>query len=966
MSKLYVYYQRQGGNDEWIPTQADSDLAQVKPTFVTVLALDTLLDDHPSRETLDAVKYRGPMYFDLDSADIADSIESGKQLAEKLIEAGLQDGDFEVYLSGKKGLHFIIPPICFMEKVIPVTKLPAVYKEIAFRLAVPATDFKVYTARKGRMLRTCYNIRENNNYRVPVSVTELRELTPETYDSLCKAPRPAVATTPRYRAQFALVYDAASQKIAGIKRKKIKPVTSAELGKAAPELAQILAGENLSDIGFNKIAMQLCIYAREANWSEDILVEKANGLLQNHASDGYRYNTPTKREHELRRMFSYVEDNPAYEYSIDFLKSCLTRPSRTGVTDSGEHGEGESETFVLSSGVNVRGKSYTVERGDDGEVEISNFIFTNSQTLHEPSDGRILAIRTQVGTETNVVLEPKNFTSSAALQNIISGFGKSFTGSDVHARGIYQIMLREVTKTSYIIGSEGMNFIKLPAHPDQEVANTPFLVWADRYRVATQAWLRERDVNLEFLGYPEDKGVIQTDLTNAPRMGEWLEGNRERLAECFRDLFKSTDVETLSRALGWMVAAHWAPLFHECFQKFPLLHVYGRAGSGKTELTTALLHLFYYQTEPKYTSPSASVFAFLTMLGGSGSIPILLDEWKPPMMDRNAVERYRSIFRSAYNAAETQRGGGNKGNSSFGALNTIKLSAPIIFMSEAGETEKAIVDRCVMLSFKRSSTRESGATLAAFRKFKANLEPLSILGKHIAGRILRDGEIEQFQADMKAMEDWTYSRYTVQPGDIERYESGELTKEAYDRKLKYGNEMRPLYNCTVVMFGLSRLRGILQELLGDLFDKDMQDTFRTLVTKSFTGLDASTNILPEYAQVLSALSDMTRLQTSTTPGDHHLIEGVDYNLSEVGGKSVLILATRFAYNKYRQYQRIIGQAPLYPNDVSFEQALKAVPQFMVEGTGCARMKVDTVVLDSDSLAMMGVRPFAGKPVPLPT
>ena len=965
MSKLYVYYQRVGGNEDWTPTQVDTDLSSVKPTFITVLALDTLLDDHPSRETLDNCRYSGPLYFDLDSADIADSISSGQQLLDKLLEAGLQEGDFEVYLSGKKGLHFIVPPTCFMEKVAPLAKLPAIYKEIAFKLAVPATDFKVYTARKGRMLRTCYNIRENGNYRVPVSVAELRTLTPETYDSLCKSQRNPVATTPRYRAQFALLYDAAAQKIASFKRKKIKPVTAAELGKAAPELTQILAGQNLSDIGFNKIAMQLCIYAREAGWNEDKLVEKANGLIQNHTSDGYRYNTATKREHELRRMFSYVDDNPAYEYNIDFLKSCLVRPSRNRAENpesATEDGDVPFDTFVLSSGVGVRGNSYTVQKGDDGEVEVSNFVFSNPETLHEPSDGKILAIRATLGDTAKVVLEPKNFTSSAALQNIISGFGKSFTGSDVHARGIYQIMLREVTKNSYIIGTEGMNVINLPAHPDPEVASTPLLVWADRYRVAMPAWARERGVHLEFLGYPEDKGVLQTDLTNAPRMSDWLaeDGNRTKLANTFRDLFVSSNLETISRALGWMTAAHWAPLFHENYQQFPLLHVFGRAGSGKTALTTGLLRMFYYKAEPKYTSPSASVFAFLTMLGGSGSIPVLLDEWKPAMMNKEAVERYRSLFRSAYNAGEAQRGGGNRGNSSFGALNSIKLAAPIVFMAEAGETEKAIVDRSVMLSFKRPGTRESGTTIAAFRRFKADLEPLSILGKHIATQILSDGEMERFKEDVTRLQRWTDSRYCLQPGDTEKHEKGEMSNEVYERKIKYGNEARPLFNCVVVLFGLKRLKEILVELLGDEFDAYMQSAFAEMTAKVFVGLDASTSILPEYAQVLSAISDMTRMANTGVVGIH-IVEGQDYNLSELGGKSVLVLATRFAYNRYRQYQRSIGQTPLYPNELSFEQALREVPQYIKDGEGTKGLRTDTIILDSEALAAIGVKPFAGKP-----
>jgi len=86
MSKLYFYFQRVGGEEEWTPIQADQNIAAAKPTFITVLALDTLLEEHPQREVLEATKYQGPMYFDLDSETIGDSIEGGKALLAKLGE----------------------------------------------------------------------------------------------------------------------------------------------------------------------------------------------------------------------------------------------------------------------------------------------------------------------------------------------------------------------------------------------------------------------------------------------------------------------------------------------------------------------------------------------------------------------------------------------------------------------------------------------------------------------------------------------------------------------------------------------------------------------------------------------------------------------------------------------------------------------------------------------------------------
>ena len=151
---LYYYTQKVGGEEAWAPIQANRSLDELRPTFVTILAIDTLFDDRPTREEIEKAKYQGPLYFDLDADDIEDSIAGAQALHVKLLASGLKPEDIQVFLSGKKGLHLIVPMACFVEKPAPVVKLPAIYKELALKFAVDTLDFKVYTARKGRMLRT--------------------------------------------------------------------------------------------------------------------------------------------------------------------------------------------------------------------------------------------------------------------------------------------------------------------------------------------------------------------------------------------------------------------------------------------------------------------------------------------------------------------------------------------------------------------------------------------------------------------------------------------------------------------------------------------------------------------------------------------------------------------------------------------------------------------------------------------
>jgi hypothetical protein len=959
MSKLYYYYQLEGGDEEWKPVNADHGVAELSPTFVTVLALDTLIDADATREVLDGVKYLGPMYFDLDAENIEESINGAKALVAKLEELGLTDTDLEVYLSGKKGLHIIIPPSVFMDKVAPVTRLPAIYKEIAFKLAVDTVDFKVYTARKGRMLRTCYNVRENGKYRVQISLEELDSLTAETYATLASAKRPGQPTAPVYRANMALIYDSAAQKIAQYRRKRAKPVTRELLQKGLPVVKQILAAENLADIGFNKVAIQLCIYAREAHWTEDQLVAQAAELLNNWQSDGSRYHTPWLRERELRRMFNYIDDNAGYDYNHESLKGCIEQPRNIVIDENGE--AVESIDDIMLGGVQVLGNCYAMQK-DDSDIPISNFVFKDVEKLVCINDDSIVAIRATAKGKP-LSLSPTSFTGSAGLQNTLARHGLTFTGTDTHARGILQIMLKEVKKDKYIVDSEGLNYLHLRNHSDPEVASTPFLAWADGKGVRMPGWLRDKNVDIMFQGFPEEQGVIQSDLSAAKSMKEFLLSPRAAIMveDCFTAMFHSNQSDVVALTLGWMVAAHWKPVIHSIHGKFPLLYVYGPAGMGKTEWVTILLKLFYLNVEPKSTTPSSTPFALTTLITGSSSIPVMFDEWKPQVMNTQLVEKYKGILRDTYNSKETQRGGGNAKSESFAALSKAKMTAPLVFMSEAVDDEAAILDRCVVVPLRRTGKVQSMNTLRSFLEFKRQSSTLSVMGKALAAATLQEGAFEAAAKDFDKCLEKVVDAYVMSPGDEEDFHAGKMTNIAWRRKCM-NISPRAMHNIATVLFGLNRLSALLEYILKDAYAPRYKNWFAEFEKAAIASLDTSMRMIPEYIKVLSVMSDMSRLKP-VAGAAKPLTLAHDY-LMAYEGRTYLCLAVRFAYNSYRVYQKWAGYTPLYPSEASFTQALTEIPAYVRTIEGCAALGTRTILLDMDDLVSRGVPAFSGKPVPL--
>jgi hypothetical protein len=970
---MYLYYQCEGGDEPWQVIQADyidDVIRKDKPTFITVLQVNMVVPDKPTREQLDGLKYVGPFYMDLDDAeDVGNSITDAKSVVERMLEAGLLETDIQVYLTGKKGLHIVVPPQAFMQKIVPVKNLPAIYKDMAFKFAASTTDFRVYTARRGRMFRTCYRQRDNGNWRVPVTVDELMELTVEKYYEFCgQEPREFEQEVVGYRPRFGLIYDEVSQKLGSIKKKKPIPVNPSVLKSHEPLIQEVLSGVGLADVGFNRIAIQVCLYAREAHWSEDYLIQQARGLINHHQSDGNRYNTPSKRERHLRDMFFYVEDNASYEYSLDPIKALLVKHQRN------ERGEDASEEPItestLSSGVLRIGNAYFAERGEGGPVQITNFIFNEPELLLDAETGAISSITvamqgdSTVRSQSRMAMSPANFTGSSSLHNTVASYGGSFTGSDTHARGLFQVMLKEVTLKKYLVDTEGVNILQIAGHPVEELRK-PFLAWADRDGVRLPSHVRELGVEFEFQGYPDERGVFRTDITKAPSLNQYLATptNKKVMERMFLGMFRSQQAEVVGKLLGWMTACFWRPLFNHGFSKFPLLHVYGPAGAGKTEFTTSFMNLFFKDEEPKVTSPSSTPFAFLTFVGGSNSIPIILDEYKPSKMKAEQLESFRGIFRDAYNMKSTQRGGGNRNKDAYNALNTTQLAAPIAFIAESMETETAIVERMVLVSFRRPAPQVAAANYGHFIEFKDNGEALSVLGHTLAASVTRTN-IDTFKEEFQKLLSWAQDAHMLRVGDNELVRSGEMSQAEYNRRLS--NKQRNIYNNTVALFGLRKMRAMVAHVFKEEFDALFSEYFDAMEHGIFGTMDVlARSTLPEYLKVLSAMSDQTR----TADDQYKAVQGFDYMLIDHGGRQMLLLAYRQMYNRYRAYSRWSNSETLYANDTAFYEGLLSSPQY--EGTANQIGKyrgVRVVVLDYSELIKAGMSEWAGdfKAEPMPS
>lgn len=614
----YHYHQIIGGNEEWKPVPSTMLDTVKESAFVTILSVDSPVAKDYTKEQYAEIKFKGPLYFDLDDSESpASTARNMVELIDKLVAKGVSVEALSLFASGGKGFHLLVPEEYYLAK--PPAKgmayLPAIYKEIAFDLAVRSMDMRVYTARKGRMFRQENVKRENGRYKVRITYEELLQVAELAktnvaeaevmYQTLCSEPRTDmwVAPTVSLVPDMVAIFDQAKAKVTKLanKAKKAKPI---KLPENLPSFDAMLRGEGFrSDAGFHPIAMQIAITAHAKGMSKEDLLAAAADLCKNHESDGSRYNTESKRREELARMWDYTEDNPCYAYSPLAVTALLSHqaPDLRGLNVSEEEVlEGiEAGDAAIELGTEQEGEfdhagiiltaNGAYVSTDSGERKVTAMSFQNVTELVSSSTNTVSEIEAEIHINGekrgNKVFDIDTFGSVASLNKMMMPYGQAFNGTDQHSRGMYMRLVekaRKARRRMYVVSREGLDILNMPFH-EQEEARKDFMVWSDIKSVTAEPRIRDLEIQMKFVGFPTEAGQFQTDLSQAPVLSQWIkdEGNKEHLHSTIKALLNCQAPSYLGKLLGWMTACHYRMLFHKVYNKFPLLHINGAAGAGK-------------------------------------------------------------------------------------------------------------------------------------------------------------------------------------------------------------------------------------------------------------------------------------------------------------------------------------------------------------------------------------------------
>lgn len=976
----YHYYQQVGGEETWqpFPVSQLEAIETKEPMFITVLSVSKLTEDLTYEDKL-KLAYSGPAYFDWDSPDAELVIEKVNQFLDRLEELNVDLSMCYLYATGKKGYHLEIPPQLFMEKVPAkgVVGLPHIYREMALALCVDTLDLKIYSSGRGRMWRQPNVKRENGRYKVRISVPEMRSMTPEKYDDLTSAPRKNdLATYPQFCTGLSIVYSRAVQKVEDLlaKRRKFKPDPHVKQKASGWTIQCMMEGLGFREgVGFQQIATQLAIAATTAGMQEDAFIAACEGLITSHQSDGSRYNSESKRREELRRMFRYMEGNVCYEFSVGAIKSllCHGAPDLDGMPASeddvranikeAEQQQAQDEQQIdeyadVAKGVTLEKFGVYADSLEHGKKRICAMSFANPAILRSAETNQIIGYEADI--TVNGVMAGRNkleldvFASLTNFNRWASKYGHALQGNDAQVRTVMMRFVEQAKKkgrTQYTVNREGLDLISIPLH-ENEALREPFLIWADHQGVTVEPRVRDTGIEIIFHGFPDPRGVYRTDLSAAPALADWIEqkGNRALLTDMLTNLMTCQKAEVLGKLLGWYTACFYKQLFQTHYKKFPLLHVNGPAGLGKTELNLGLGQLFFWNGSIRPLSPSSTPFAINQHLTASSSIPMIFDEYKPHEMSKIMHDKLKGMLRDAYNQRDVARGGGNRESDDYRQLQFTQMAAPLVFIAEAAEEEAAVMERVVLVTLARPPQAVGIKNYTRFQAFQRNQHLMGVLGQYLASDVINGAEgagmdHDQFRAEFDEMYEEARNKFMLTEADLTRNLSEEELKQ------KQSSKERSVYNHTVARFGFQKFRQLVNDALEsrelDAIMAELEDS----IYARMSDLHAATT--PEYVKVLQQIAEMSYLEDTRQDA---IRKDSEYAF---GTGDTVELAVRTAYMRYRTYMRTGGMSPLFQGYEAFAHALRDSPAYVKTSMGESLKLPGVMIFRSGELAKLGVAPF---------
>lgn len=847
---MYYYYQK-GEKSPWeaVPAAKDAEtlVRSYGATKMTILSVSEIVDD----ETTDKqeLRYQGPLYFDIDcKGDLKQAAESTIDLICSLGDYGLQPQCLKIYASGGKGFHVVVPAKVFSSGR-PSKDLPKIYAAMALQMYVHGLDFQVYCGGRGNSWRLSNLQREDGNYRVRVDFGELDSVAKadssdtafKLYRELVKSPRPdeeipeqAIVKASGLSTLFTTSKKKVADRILERQASGVKPLDEEEvqtLAEDPPACVDMLTQYKVkTQINFNDAALQFAVWAARSKAGQEVWKPRLNRMAD--AGSSSKYDNHRKRADHLESLVRYAKYNQGLKFSCHAMRRVVGMSPCDGCPISSQSFKDQAHEEGLELSIEAREDGYYLV-GADKDRKISTFTLEplNQTVERAQSDhhGAIRRVSTQVEIRRNgaslatISFEESGWASKAAFIRQIEGVQNlSFLGSDADVQRIKHIVYHEGNEMGEIV-----RVFSVGVHKQED--RDGFVYVEPGHSVTTN---RVKGL-YEVAGKIPAPAKIWT--TNIPQSAE----EKEKVGQALQALMRVNSKQAVAQILGWFSACHLKTHFMRRYTQFPILSLWGSAGSGKTMSAT----LFAWLNGVDYTlndSPlnvsSVTQWVMIAYCSSSTTVPRLLDEYNRSKMRGRKYDEAGEVIKAAWNGQCLGRGtlSRSRANGRTGAeVAEIPISGPLVIMSEQAPDTPAVQQRTVQILMTRDGRK---GCEGHFERASELREELRCIAKAMT-MISIETPISWIEERMEAYKDWV-------PREIDE---------------------RPRYSYKVLLVGLDYLEksvrsmgvedgGYIEELRQELKDYLERESSDIQKVKHWTEVDS---VLEDIGTMVALSSDGT-------------------------------------------------------------------------------------------------------------
>lgn len=819
--------------------------------FFTVLSVDQDIDNIDSDTK---VHYKGPLYFDIDAADESESLHDVRKLLLSLYkDYGIDLKDLTIHCTGSKGFHVLVPA-----KVFSTGKshfnLAYTYKNVALAFELQHLDWSIYSGGKGRMWRIENVRRENGRYKTRLTAAQVFGHTFEEILEITRHPGP-VTVEPKdvtFSAELAALL-----KRSEFKQKKIVAVANDKLVAYNGDpvcIKKILEWENIKEgRKFNHIVMALCAYAVGKGWTLDDMEIKAKKIIE--TTQSAVYGSPRERLAHIKSIYRYFASSKEYHFSCLHMQKTVN-VEHSDCPNCPLMAQIEAEDYDPSLGI-MATNNCLYRRTETGRQQLTTFVIKPTSIIefidNNDSEYTMYAqLDSSTGKKAAVVFVQPDWGSKSAFLKKLPHPDFAYIGGDTDVQRIFHILSHVQVPKKIGVRTIGMHCVKGSWH----------------FACSGGSLSGTDEVN---------ELLLESDYHLPTKLLKTQPADVAELQRIIPALFSFNSVDIVMPLVGWFVSTFYKERIFAFTRQYPLLFIFGAAGSGKTQSILALKNLYALEGDNVKSIADVTNFTLIKSASANNTIPLMLDEYKSSTFSPFQVKMVSKLIRAAYNNEAGERGTASQ------KIIQYLYKSPIIIAGEQTVTEPAARDRIVEVHLSKA------ASMPHVEEFRC----LQNLPLEKLGRLLLNDALKIPQEKLKAL-----------------YE--ECFKDVPAAYLD-----RPRVNQAIVATGIKLLTELMRPYkLDGIIDTAWENYWKT---KSLTlDEEVASSSKTDVDRILEAIGLMAEVDR------YELTAGIDYKMEN--GK--LFIYMRHIYQKYLKFAEEYKVEADTPNYTSFIKLIKKETYFL--------------------------------------